>query len=75
MPRTKAYIESVEEDIKAFRVRRIKWAINELINNNINLNITNIRKLISFSQNSNTEEMKNLIENEIENRKNDTINN
>ena len=30
LPRTKAYLDSVKESDKDFRIRRIKWAIQEL---------------------------------------------
>jgi len=34
MPLVKAYIESVEETLEEFQIRKIKWAIRELENNN-----------------------------------------
>lgn len=74
MPLTKKYINSIKEDIKSFRIRKIKWAIKELINNGRNLNLTNVKKLISL-KNSNFKDLKTIIEYEIESAKKSMIEN
>lgn len=50
MPLTKACIKSIEKDTKIFRIRKIKWAIKELLRKNIRLNVTNVSKEISLKR-------------------------
>jgi hypothetical protein len=44
LPKTKEYLKAVVEDVEAFQIRRVKWAANEIINENKQLSAWYIKR-------------------------------
>jgi hypothetical protein len=58
--KTQQYIKEVTEDIHSYRIRKIKWAIEELYIREKNLTIYKVQLYAGFG--GNNKEMKKLIE-------------
>jgi len=50
LPKTKDYIDNIIETNKQFKVRIIRWAIDQLVKQGKNINKSNILKLIGVSE-------------------------
>jgi len=50
--KTHKYLEEITEDINSFRIRKIKWAINEMIQNGLPLTPYKIQRYAGFDGNS-----------------------
>ncbi|AQX56251.1 hypothetical protein BC359_19450 [Priestia flexa] len=48
---THKYLEEVTEDINSFRIRKIKWAINEMIQNGLTLTPYKVQRYAGFDGN------------------------
>lgn len=57
--KTHKYLEEASEDINNFRIRKIKWAINEMIQNGLSLTPYKIQRYAGFDGNG--EEVRRLI--------------
>jgi len=49
---THKFLEEITEDINSFRIRKIKWAINEMIQNGLPLTPYKIQRYAGFDGNS-----------------------
>lgn len=58
--KTGQYLKEVTEDIQSYRIRKIKWAINEMIKNGKRLTVYKIQLYAGFGEGN--QEIKRMIE-------------
>ncbi|MFK9092084.1 TnsD family Tn7-like transposition protein [Bacillus salipaludis] len=69
--KTHKYLEEVSENINNFRIRKIKWAINEMIQNGLSLTLYKIQRYAGFDGNS--DEVRRLVFKILDNNNNSLV--